>query len=465
MAGAGFAAFASDPPAAPARARRRGRGGPCRKARAVRGPSRIACCRSATRYGAFASIPGWPCSPRSAGRYFDAPSAPLFVLCAPFRWSPSLARPAGVRRGVAARNDPVHARWPGFVEAGLAGLLVLAGVQRRRRGRRDARVPLVSFWLPLPVGAIAWWLAPPLGPAEPMPGRRRPRRLPTRRSHLRNRERRTVAPSRRPAAARRGLRGRCGSAEAVASACRRCRGRTPIGRRRRRVRDSLRRPPAGRRPARAAAPMGAARSTSSLSRRRLACSGATRPRPSAPLTTTAASFSASAFSVASSSRRAVSAARQSPRARSRLRSGARMSCHRASHQEPEGAMPQVPVQDPLIELDDRPAGTERVRRARHRLDGEAPPAHVGQRVAGEEHQVVVALVDPQRQPRRRSRVAELDAREAVVVTLEVGERVVELRRADRPRRGGSRRPCPRRARAVGQPRSSRARPFAPGPAG
>jgi putative heme transporter len=47
----------------------------------------------------------------------------------------------------------------GFVEAGLAGLLVLAGV-----GGGDAAVAtlayrLVSFWLPLPVGAVAWWLA------------------------------------------------------------------------------------------------------------------------------------------------------------------------------------------------------------------------------------------------------------------------------------------------------------------
>jgi uncharacterized membrane protein YbhN (UPF0104 family) len=56
----------------------------------------------------------------------------------------------------------------GFVEAGLAGLLVIAGV-----GAGDAAVAtlayrLVSFWLPLPIGAVAWWLARRrYGPAEP----------------------------------------------------------------------------------------------------------------------------------------------------------------------------------------------------------------------------------------------------------------------------------------------------------
>jgi hypothetical protein len=58
----------------------------------------------------------------------------------------------------------------GFVEAGLAGLLVLAGV-----GAGDAAVAtlayrLLSFWLPLPVGAVAWWLARRrYGSAEPLP--------------------------------------------------------------------------------------------------------------------------------------------------------------------------------------------------------------------------------------------------------------------------------------------------------
>jgi hypothetical protein len=83
--------------------------------------------------------------------------------------------------------------------------------------------------------------------------------------------------------------------------------------------------------------------------------------------------------------------------------------------------------------DQRVAGPERVRRARHRLDGEAAPVHVGERVAGEHHQVLVGLVDPQCDPRSVGGVAELDAGEPVLVPLEVGERVVEDGGADRPR--------------------------------
>jgi uncharacterized protein (TIRG00374 family) len=47
----------------------------------------------------------------------------------------------------------------GFVEAGLAGLLVLAGVSAGDAAVATLAYRLVSFWLPLPVGAIAWWLA------------------------------------------------------------------------------------------------------------------------------------------------------------------------------------------------------------------------------------------------------------------------------------------------------------------
>ena len=90
------------------------------------------------------------------------------------------------------------------------------------------------------------------------------------------------------------------------------------------------------------------------------------------------------------------------------------------------------------------AAAERVRRAGHRLDGEAAPVDVGERVAGEDHQVAVGLVHPEREPRPPSGSSELDAREAVVVALEVGEAVVEPRRADRPAAAGSRTPCPRR---------------------
>jgi hypothetical protein len=47
----------------------------------------------------------------------------------------------------------------GFVEAGLTGLLVLAGVSAGDAAVATLAYRLVSFWLPLPVGAVAWWLA------------------------------------------------------------------------------------------------------------------------------------------------------------------------------------------------------------------------------------------------------------------------------------------------------------------
>jgi uncharacterized membrane protein YbhN (UPF0104 family) len=56
----------------------------------------------------------------------------------------------------------------GFVEAGLAGLLVLAGVSAGDAAVATLAYRLVSFWLPLPAGVVAWWLARRrYGPVEP----------------------------------------------------------------------------------------------------------------------------------------------------------------------------------------------------------------------------------------------------------------------------------------------------------
>jgi uncharacterized membrane protein YbhN (UPF0104 family) len=56
----------------------------------------------------------------------------------------------------------------GFVEAGLAGLLVLAGVSAGDAAVATLAYRLISFWLPLPVGAVAWWLARRrYGPVDP----------------------------------------------------------------------------------------------------------------------------------------------------------------------------------------------------------------------------------------------------------------------------------------------------------
>ena len=97
--------------------------------------------------------------------------------------------------------------------------------------------------------------------------------------------------------------------------------------------------------------------------------------------------------------------------------------------DPPGARPRGAGLEP----DDALAGAKGVRRARHRLDGEAPPVHVGQRVAGEELEVGVGVVRPDGHLHPAVLVLEVDPRDPVVVRFEVGERVVEPRRAEHSR--------------------------------
>jgi hypothetical protein len=63
----------------------------------------------------------------------------------------------------------------------------------------------------------------------------------------------------------------------------------------------------------------------------------------------------------------------------------------------------------------------------------AAPVDVGKGVAAEEHQVGVALVAPGRDPSSVVRISEHDTSEAILVPLEIGERVVERFRANPPR--------------------------------
>jgi len=67
----------------------------------------------------------------------------------------------------------------GFVEAGLTGLLVVAGVEAGAAAAATLAYRLVSFWLPLPLGGVAYWLfgrrlkpapgsAPPEVPPQPL---------------------------------------------------------------------------------------------------------------------------------------------------------------------------------------------------------------------------------------------------------------------------------------------------------
>jgi uncharacterized protein (TIRG00374 family) len=46
----------------------------------------------------------------------------------------------------------------GFVEAGLTGMLVLAGVPGDAAVVATLAYRLVGFWLPLPAGGVAYWL-------------------------------------------------------------------------------------------------------------------------------------------------------------------------------------------------------------------------------------------------------------------------------------------------------------------
>src|SRR5262249_42329061 len=71
-----------------------------------------------------------------------------------------------------------------------------------------------------------------------------------------------------------------------------------------------------------------------------------------------------------------------------------------------------------------------VRRAGHRLDCKTATADVGKRVAAKEHQVGVALVDPERGFSSVAQISELHTSEALLVAPEIGERMVEPCRAD-----------------------------------
>src|SRR5262249_57638756 len=66
-------------------------------------------------------------------------------------------------------------------------------------------------------------------------------------------------------------------------------------------------------------------------------------------------------------------------------------------------------------------------------EGKAATGNIGKRVATEEHQIGVALVDPERDLCSVLRVPKFDASKAVRAPLQVGERVVERCRADAPR--------------------------------
>ena len=67
-----------------------------------------------------------------------------------------------------------------------------------------------------------------------------------------------------------------------------------------------------------------------------------------------------------------------------------------------------------LQADQRLAAAERVRRAGHRLDRQAAPAHVRQRIAREEHEIAIAVVGPERERVPALRILELDVGEPSV---------------------------------------------------
>ena len=60
---------------------------------------------------------------------------------------------------VTTRMIPATPGGLGFVEAGLVGLLVLAGVDAATATVATLSYRLISYWVPLPVGLVAYVLA------------------------------------------------------------------------------------------------------------------------------------------------------------------------------------------------------------------------------------------------------------------------------------------------------------------
>jgi hypothetical protein len=79
------------------------------------------------------------------------------------------------------------------------------------------------------------------------------------------------------------------------------------------------------------------------------------------------------------------------------------------------------------------SGSKCVRRTGHRFDCKTATVEVRKRIATKNHQVWVALVNPERDLHSAVRISELHTSEAILIALKVGERMVEPRRADPPR--------------------------------
>lgn len=67
-------------------------------------------------------------------------------------------RPARVHRREDPRHGPAHARRPRDPRSGLTGMLTLAGIPAQQALLATLAYRIVSYWLSLPAGLVAWWM-------------------------------------------------------------------------------------------------------------------------------------------------------------------------------------------------------------------------------------------------------------------------------------------------------------------
>ncbi|HSS67986.1 MAG TPA: lysylphosphatidylglycerol synthase transmembrane domain-containing protein [Nocardioidaceae bacterium] len=104
---------------------------------------------------AFAGRWGRALAAAAGNRMFDYAALVASVYAVGGRARPSMVLLAYVL-SLALALIPITPGGLGFVEAGLTSILVLAGVDRDQAVIATLLYRLVSFWLPIPIGALAW---------------------------------------------------------------------------------------------------------------------------------------------------------------------------------------------------------------------------------------------------------------------------------------------------------------------
>jgi uncharacterized protein (TIRG00374 family) len=105
--------------------------------------------------GAFAGRWGEALAAAAANRMLDYGALVAALYAVGARARPSMVLLAYVL-SLALALVPITPGGIGFVEAGLTSILVLAGVSTDQAVLATLLFRLVSFWLPIPVGALAW---------------------------------------------------------------------------------------------------------------------------------------------------------------------------------------------------------------------------------------------------------------------------------------------------------------------